>query len=63
MLTILTDSSNQQPIGRLQFKGRRVLYELALKELYAQYAGVSMPGQVTYFDSVYGIGSNARPLR
>ncbi|PSC72271.1 amiloride-sensitive amine oxidase [copper-containing]-like isoform X2 [Micractinium conductrix] len=47
----------------IKFKGRRVLYELALKELYAQYAGVSMPGQVTYFDSVYGIGSNARPLR
>ncbi|KAI7844054.1 hypothetical protein COHA_002198 [Chlorella ohadii] len=48
----------------LKFKGQRVVYELALKqELYAEYAGYGMAGQVVYFDSAFGIGAEGKNLR
>ncbi len=33
------------------------------QELYAEYAGYGMAGQVVYFDSAFGIGAEGKNLR
>jgi primary-amine oxidase len=47
----------------IQYKGKRIMYELSLQEALTHYAGSDpFASQATFFDSVTGFGSTLQPL-
>eukprot|EP01025_Chloroclados_australasicus_P055731 TRINITY_DN681_c0_g1_i1.p1 TRINITY_DN681_c0_g1~~TRINITY_DN681_c0_g1_i1.p1 ORF type:complete len:875 (+),score=47.75 TRINITY_DN681_c0_g1_i1:294-2627(+) len=47
----------------ITYKSERIVYELALQEQFVAYAGYGAAGQLMYFDSYFGLGRSASPLK